>query len=162
MGRAKVFQVRSLYVLHVSSRMRFINPCAQMLRLNSLSYLASDAIYQFRIRMLGERSVKVWGLVLLGLLFTPPALAQFELDRLVIANGGGQSESSEWTLSGTVGQSDAHVVPLCSDDGSTPGECAGASFELVGGFWAGLKTARPLSCAEVADCIFRNGFEAAP
>jgi hypothetical protein len=110
----------------------------------------------------GERSVKIRGFVLLGWLFAPPALAQFELDRLVIANGGGQSESSEWTLSGTVGQSDAYMVPLCSEDGTSPGHCAGATFELVGGFWAGLSTTRPSSCADTADCIFQDGFEGVP
>lgn len=111
----------------------------------------------------GERRVRGWCAFLCGVLLAMPALAQFELDRLVIAGGGAQSDGGTWSLTGTIGQSDAYAVPLCSDDGALPGQCEGASFQLVGGFWAGLMPPKPLpNCVDLADCIFQDGFEVIP
>lgn len=107
--------------------------------------------------------MKAWGLLVCGLVSSAPSLAQFEIDRFAIANGGGQSAGGAWSLSGTLGQSDAYVVPLCSADGAPTGSCEGATFELVGGFWAGMTPpAPPPSCADLAECIFRDGFEIVP
>ena len=104
-----------------------------------------------------------WCVLVCGLLLSGAASAQFEIGRFVIAGGGGQSSGGAWSLSGTVGQSDADVVPLCSSDGTQPGLCAGASFELVGGFWAGVAPAPPHpSCADRAGCLFLDGFEPLP
>ncbi|NCT67856.1 MAG: hypothetical protein GXC76_09440 [Rhodanobacteraceae bacterium] len=85
------------------------------------------------------------------------------MDRFVIASGGGQSAGGAWSLSGTIGQSDAYVIPLCSADGAPTGLCEGASFELFGGFWAGMAPLAPHpNCADLAECIFRDGFELVP
>lgn len=91
------------------------------------------------------------------------ASAQFEIERFRIAGGGGQSQGGTWDLSGTIGQYEADVISLCSADGHVPGFCAGASIEIVGGFWAGLPRAQPHpSCGDSPDCVFLDGFEAPP
>jgi hypothetical protein len=100
---------------------------------------------------------------LVALLAAGSASAQFEVDRFRIAGGGGQSQGGAWSLSGTVGQYEADVIPLCSPDGTVPGQCGGATLEIVGGFWAGLQPAQPHpSCGGVPGCLFRDGFEVLP
>lgn len=101
-------------------------------------------------------------IALLGLLGCGMASAQFEIDRFRVAGGGGQSAGGPWSLTGTIGQADADVIPLCSADGTNPGLCTGASVELIGGFWAGVAPAEPsASCLGDPACVFRDGFEAA-
>lgn len=89
------------------------------------------------------------------------AVAQYEVPWFKIAGGGGVSSAGQWTVSGTVGQVDPDVVPLCSQDGTVPGLCEGASVKLSGGFWMGVQPdGTPSSCGSDLACIFRNGFEA--
>ncbi len=101
-------------------------------------------------------------IVFLALLLASDASrAEFSVSRFKVAGGGGNSSGGDWRLAGTIGQTDADVVPLCSLDGSVPGLCAGASYRLVGGFWSGLRRGAHPSCGAIPDCIFRDGFEAA-
>ena len=97
---------------------------------------------------------------LLLLLASDLSCAQFSVSRFKVAGGGGQSTGGDWQLTGTVGQTDADVVPLCSMDGDVPGLCGGASYRLIGGFWAGMRREAHPSCGADLQCIFRNGFEA--
>lgn len=105
--------------------------------------------------------MKGWCLLVCGLLLSAPSLAQFEIDRFAVANGGGTAAGGEWSLSGTLGQNDAYVVPLCSTD-APGGLCAGAPVELIGGFWVGLPPTAAPDCDGDGDCIFRDGFEGVP
>ena len=85
--------------------------------------------------------------------------AQFSVSRFAVAGGGGSSSGAGWSVTGTMGQADAEVVPLCSLDGDIPGLCAGASYRVSGGFWwARGQLAHP-SCHAIPGCIFRDGFE---
>lgn len=86
----------------------------------------------------------------------------YRIDWFTLDGGGGTSVSGDgsFELSGTIGQPDADVVSLCSADGGPT--CLNPSFELTGGFWAGLALpgggASP-SCSGDLECIFRDGFE---
>lgn len=101
--------------------------------------------------------------LLLSILLCPALCqAQFAVPWFKIAGGGGSSESGAWRVTGTIGQTDAEVAPLCSNDGTTPGLCAGATYRLVGGFWFGITPKGPHpSCGASLQCIFRDGFEQA-
>jgi hypothetical protein len=67
-----------------------------------------------------------------ALLAGTPAFAQnFDLSWHTIDGGGGASRGGDFTLSGTIGQSDAGSV------------MSGGEFELFGGFWSG---ASPCGC----------------
>lgn len=102
-------------------------------------------------------------IALIALFGAGAASAQFEVERFRIAGGGGQSQGGAWALTGTVGQYEADVIPLCSPDGTVPGLCGGASIEITGGFWAGLQPAAPHpSCGDRPGCLFRDGFEDLP
>lgn len=65
---------------------------------------------------------------------------EFSIDWYTIDGGGGTSEGGPFSLSGTVGQHDAH-----------PSAAQGGEFTLVGGFWGGGIPEN--------DLIFRDGFE---
>lgn len=100
--------------------------------------------------------------VVVVMLLLCPALcaAQYEISRSVIAGGGGTSSDGTWRVTGTVGQAEADLAPLCSDDGTVPGLCAGASYTLMGGFWwANKGEGAPSSCGADLQCLFRDGFE---
>ncbi len=62
----------------------------------------------------------------------------FSIEKAVIASGGGQSMGTDYSLTGTIGQSSA------TKDSSN------ANFSLSGGFWAS---------GPRAENIFKNGFE---
>jgi len=64
----------------------------------------------------------------------------FAIDKAVIANGGGQSNSGDFQLSGTVGQTTA------------ANSSTGGGFALAGGFWRAANNNNN-------DIIFENGFE---
>ena len=106
-------------------------------------------------------------LAVCGALLLAPAtaLAQFAIDWYTIDGGGGTSTGTSgsgtiYRLSGTIGQPDADVVSLCSADGG-PG-CTNATYELTGGFWAGIAgapVAPGAGCGADLNCIFRSGFE---
>jgi hypothetical protein len=85
------------------------------------------------------------------------AQAQYSIDWYTIDGGGGTSSGGPYTLSGTIGQPDADVVSLCSG-----ASCVGATYELTGGFWAGIQSG-PVQpgpgCGADLNCIFRSGFE---
>lgn len=88
------------------------------------------------------------------------ASAQYRVDWFKIAGGGGSSIGGQWRVSGTIGQVDPDVVPLCSQDGTQPGLCEGASVRLQGGFWVPLpRFGLDLSCGNDLVCVFRDGFE---
>jgi len=99
--------------------------------------------------------------LLLSILLSPALChAQFSVPWFKVAGGGGSSQNAGWRVTGTIGQTEAELVPLCSGDGTTPGLCAGASYRLVGGFWAGIPPRGPHpSCGASLQCIFRDGFE---
>jgi hypothetical protein len=59
------------------------------------------------------------------LILAGPARAQYAIDWFTIDGGGGTSSGGAYTLSGTIGQSDA-------------GTLHGGSFTLEGGFWPGI------------------------
>lgn len=84
------------------------------------------------------------------------ARAQYSLDWRTMDGGGGTSSGGAYSLSATIGQPDAQAVSLCSLDGGTG--CSNPSYELVGGYWAGV----PVPCGGNLDCIFRDGFEFTP
>lgn len=54
--------------------------------------------------------------------------AAYTLDWWTVDSGGGTSQAGNYTLSGTVGQSE-------------PGSLNGAGYSLAGGFWANLQAA---------------------
>ena len=62
----------------------------------------------------------------------------YSIEKSVIASGGGTSQGSTITVSGTVGQVTASQ------------QITGASYSLTGGFWHANNT---------NDIIFKNGFE---
>lgn len=63
-----------------------------------------------------------------GLLSSSTALrAQYALDWHTVDGGGGTSTGGSYSLSGTIGQTDASTVVI-----------AGGNYSLEGGFWAGL------------------------
>lgn len=100
-------------------------------------------------------------LIVLVLLLVASSLchAQFTVSRFTISGGGGKSSGGEWQVTGTVGQTDADVVPLCSLDGDVPGLCTGASYRLFGGFWSVYSKGGHPSCEGILNCVFRDGFE---
>jgi len=65
---------------------------------------------------------------------------EFSIDWYTIDGGGGTSASGPFSLTGTIGQHDAH-----------PSAAQGGEFSLVGGFWGGG--------IPEDDTIFRDGFE---
>jgi len=71
--------------------------------------------------------------------------ASIDLDRWVVASGGGSSLGGRFQVHGTIGQKDA-----------APQEIAiGGSYGIVGGFWASHRGARP-------DFLFGDRFEPPP
>jgi hypothetical protein len=66
---------------------------------------------------------------------------EFSIDWYTIDGGGGTSAGGPFSLTGTIGQHDAH-----------PSAAQGGEFALVGGFWTGGQAA-------VEELIFRDGFE---
>ena len=88
----------------------------------------------------------------------------YRIDWYTVDGGGGTSTSADqsYSLSGTIGQPDAEVVSLCSADGGAG--CANATYEVTGGFWAGIGTptggGSDGSCGADLSCVFRDGFEA--
>jgi hypothetical protein len=61
------------------------------------------------------------------------ALAQpYAIDWYTVDGGGGTSGGGNYTLSGTIGQSDAATTPL-----------SGGNYTLQGGFWPGLVVTIP-------------------
>ena len=79
--------------------------------------------------------------------------AQARVDWHSVDAGGGESAAGRYTVRGTIGQSDADEISLCSPDGGAG--CVAPRYELTGGFWTGTAGDVPQ-----ADDIFRNGFEA--
>ncbi|HRQ63504.1 MAG TPA: hypothetical protein PKZ76_01330 [Xanthomonadaceae bacterium] len=68
----------------------------------------------------------------------------FTLERQVLGAGGGTMLGGSFSVTGTVGQTDAdHLQPA-----------SGGTFSLIGGFWAGNATAGPRE-----EAVFANGFE---
>lgn len=83
-------------------------------------------------------------LLIVGVLLTAGAAsaqtdgpATFSIDWYTVDGGGGTSTGGSFSLSGTIGQHDAH-----------PEAAAGGAYSLAGGFWGGL-----------SDIIFTGGFE---
>ena len=68
--------------------------------------------------------------------------ASFEMQRQVIAPGGGRSGNRAWQLDGTLGQVAA-------------GRASGAAFTLDGGYWSP-------DVAAAGDTLFSDGFEDTP
>lgn len=99
--------------------------------------------------------------VMVSALLLCPAMstAQFSVSSFAIAGGGGASDDGTWRVTGTIGQVDADLAPLCSGDGDTPGLCAGASYKLTGGFWWAAGERARLPCDADLRCVFRDGFE---
>lgn len=88
---------------------------------------------------------------------TATARAQYAIPWHTIDSGGGAatgigSDGTGFRLSGTVGQPDAEVVPLCSG-----ASCTGATYALTGGFW--VEAASVPTCGADLGCLFRDGFE---
>ncbi len=101
---------------------------------------------------------------LLILLFALPSMveAQYAVPWYKVAGGGQASSGGAWKVTGTIGQTDADVIELCSTDGSTPGLCPGASWQLAGGFWFGAQRSANPTCGSDLACVFRDGFESSP
>jgi hypothetical protein len=104
----------------------------------------------------------------LAALVAAPCVARagedYRIDWYTLDGGGGTSTSADqsYSLSGTIGQPDAEVVSLCSADGGAG--CVNATYELTGGFWAGISAPSggggSGSCGAQLNCVFRDGFEA--
>ena len=75
-------------------------------------------------------------LVILSIAYSQ-SFAQFEISKHSINNGGGQSSSSSFSVSGSIGQ-------IAST------KMSGDNFSVTGGFW---------SASQNLDIIFKNGFE---
>ena len=69
--------------------------------------------------------------------FAQSSSEDFEITKSTIDNGGGTSSGGDFSLTGTIGQSDAN-----------PQISTGGGFLLAGGFWA-----------KAHDVIFKNSFE---
>ncbi|MCB1560864.1 MAG: hypothetical protein KDI75_07195 [Xanthomonadales bacterium] len=69
-------------------------------------------------------------------------VSAFEMQRQVIAPGGGRSGNGAWQLDGTLGQVAA-------------GRASGAAFTLDGGYWSP-------DVAAAGDTLFSDGFEDTP
>jgi len=63
-------------------------------------------------------------IVLLVLVMSLSAIADYEISWRTIDGGGGTSSGGQYTLSGTIGQPDADFS-------------GGGSYEVLGGFWTG-------------------------
>lgn len=76
-------------------------------------------------------------LLLMGVVTASTTHAQpYEIERYVIAGGGGTSSGGSFSVSGTIGQHDAGQ-PM-----------AGGNFELTGGFWAHAGESATRLCAD--------------
>ena len=73
-------------------------------------------------------------LLILSVLFSVPALGQYDMSWHTIDGGGGASGGGQYALTGTIGQPDAAYS-------------AGGKYELLGGFWPG----GPLCIVEFED-----------
>ena len=84
--------------------------------------------------MIARRNARIPRVILGGLVLTSAATlaGDFALDWWT-ADGGGEMWTSggEFELSGTIGQPDANVTVM-----------TGGDFELAGGFWPGVSTAK--------------------
>lgn len=99
--------------------------------------------------------------ILLAGVAAPSAASEFRIAWYSI-DGGGTSVSAAGSLrlSGSIGQHEPEVVPLCSEDGGPV--CVDASLQLTGGFWSGIAAPAAnngISCEGDSDCIFTDGFE---
>jgi hypothetical protein len=72
------------------------------------------------------------------------AAQTFNMERQVIAPGGGHSSGDDWQLDGTIAQTAA-------------GKAAGGSYTLDAGFWVPETATGPLP-----EAIFLDGFEGTP
>ena len=84
-------------------------------------------------------------ILLIGLIITSMGNAQtggdYDINKLVIANGGGNSIGGNFVVTGSIGQHDANTAST------------GGDFALSGGFWMAKP---PINQTEA---IFANGFE---
>jgi hypothetical protein len=73
-----------------------------------------------------KRNISIALLELVVLFFALPTFAQsYSIDWHTIDGGGGTSTGGVYSVSGTVGQSDASATPM-----------VGGNFSLTGGFWS--------------------------
>ena len=68
-------------------------------------------------------TARSFALMLVGLALAASALAQYSVDWFKVAGGGGTSAGGQFSVAGTIGQSDA-------------GAMSGGNFSLTGGFWS--------------------------
>jgi hypothetical protein len=68
--------------------------------------------------------------------------ASFAIPRQTVDSGGGRSNGTNFTMTGTVGQADANFS-------------SGSTFQVRGGFW-GVASGGPVNNV---DDLFKNGFE---
>ena len=79
---------------------------------------------QIDSEQISVNSVETILLTMCVLLFSLPALAEYELSWHTIDGGGGTSSGGPYVLTGTIGQPDAAWS-------------SGGQYELLGGFWPG-------------------------
>jgi hypothetical protein len=78
------------------------------------------------------KSIK-WSCIVCVALFAWNTAAQvYSVDRYKIAGGGGTSTNGQYSVSGTIGQTDAS------------GAMTGANYSLTGGFWSLISVVGPL------------------
>ena len=86
------------------------------------------------------KTIRLFGLTLATTLAGASLAQALEIRSATIDGGGGRSSGARYTVSGTVGQPDAHPA-------------IGSSRSLDGGFWPAPET--PL----LVDALFADGFE---
>ena len=69
------------------------------------------------------------------------ASAQFSIDSFTIAGGGGTSAGGLFTVTGTIGQTDA-------------GAMSGGTYSLAGGFWGAIPTPPPSGSVIIGVSVF--------
>ncbi len=80
-------------------------------------------------------------IIFIVLTMSTHAIAQYELNKITINNGGESMTSNSYQVSGSIGQVDANSKQI------------GANYTLNAGFWNNSNSA-PLT-----EAIFSNGFE---
>jgi hypothetical protein len=74
----------------------------------------------------------VFGFLTLAAFSMSLSAQDYSIDWHSIDGGGGTSSGGEYTLSGTIGQSDATTAPI-----------TGSGYSLTGGFWSFVATVEP-------------------
>lgn len=101
--------------------------------------LIMEGIYMVKVNT-KNKTILGCALLIFGLINQVQSGALYSIEKYTIDGGGSVSSGGLYTVSGTIGQSDAGVV------------LSAGSYSVRGGFWAA-------SNGSLSDLIFINGFE---